>query len=201
MLHEFSLANSIRPLHKYADENSGAYGVQIFNTDFTAGQVTKAARVKNATLQTWIARGVIIGHGQKDGPASGVDMPGRPGTRRSFTFFNVMEVATAAALIEAGVDVRSAFRAAGHFAHAGSRRLPSLPFPGDGDTILCVAADRSYELQMKRGENLYVMARHYLGNPRAFTTLNVSDVFDEVAASLGFHPQEVMDEAYKGSDD
>lgn len=173
--------------------------MSILAATFSSGQVTAAARITNAALQTWVRRGLIIGH--KDG---GVDMPGKPGIRRTFSFFNLVEVATGAALVNAGTDLRQAFRAANHYAHAGSylpglpRRLPSLPFPGARLTLIGVAADRSAEVVWEPKTDAYIAAAHALGNPEAFALLNASAVFERAMVAIGQNPHQVKREAYKG---
>lgn len=165
--------------------------MSIYSDTFSTGQVVKAASITNAALQTWIRRGHIVGHGEK-----GVDMPGRPGVRRSFTFFNVMEVATAAALIDLGIEPRDAFGAAHRFAHTGDKdRQIAAPF-SEGRTLLGVAGSRSAEIRWMPGEDAIAIIRHHLGRPRGFTVLDASDLFDRVVASLGYHPQRVLDDIY-----
>lgn len=165
----------------------------ILQAKFTTGQVTKAAGITNASLQTWIRRGLIVGSG-------GVEMPGQPGIRRTFSFYSVMEIATASALIELGLSAGQAFRAAQLFSHSGDKsRMIAFPFP-EGRTFICVAGDRSAELMWKPGQDLIVMARHNLGRPMGFVVLDASELFDRVTASLGYHPQALLDEEYRKDD-
>lgn len=169
----------------------------IFDATFTSGQVTAAAGVSNAVLQTWIRRDLIIGH-----KGGGVDMPGRPGVRRSFSIFNLVEVSIGAALVNAGVDLRHAFRAAGHFAHTSSKahglpmRLPALPYPGPRHTVVCVAGERSVELAWEPRRDLWVEARSELGHPDGITMISASDVFDRALRTVGYDPRKVLHEAY-----
>lgn len=165
--------------------------MKIFHEEFSTGQILKAADVSNAALQTWIRRGLIVG--QKD---TGIDMPGQPGKRRAFTYFNAVEIATAAALVAGGCDLRDAFQAGAHFAHAGTNgRIPGLPFK-DGLTVLCVAGDRSADLRWAKGVDIYVSARHALGQPLSITMLDMNELIDRVCVALGHHPQKVIDQAY-----
>lgn len=167
-----------------------------YASTFSTGDVRKAADVGNPTLQSWIRRGYIVGHS-----GDGVEMPGKPGHRRRFSFHNLIEIAVAAALARAGVDVAPAFKAAHRFAHsADEQRLPALPFQ-DGRTLLCVAGDRAIEVQSQPGEDWHSVARHLLGRPEVMTVLDVSDLFDRSVAALGLHPQRVIDEGYAPTED
>ncbi len=166
--------------------------MSIFQAEFTTGQVSAASGVSAASLQTWIRRGVIVGH-----RGEGVDKPGSPGLRRSFTFRNVIEIAVAKALTDLGLDVSTAFEASARFAHiSGSKRLPGLPYPDALYTVLCVGGGRSEMLAWEPGQDFLTMARHHLLNPDAFATLVINDLFDRVVTALGYHPQAVIDEAY-----
>ena len=170
----------------------------IYQDTFTTGQVTKAAGITNATLQTWIARGLVVGHGKGSEVPPAIDMPGRSGVRRSFGFYSVMEIAAAAALTDLGLSPSQAFKAAQSFAHTGdSDRMVAFPFP-EGRTLICVAGNRSAELMWRPGEDLIAIARHHLGRPLGFTVLDASELFDRVTSSLGYHPQQLLDDEYEG---
>ena len=162
--------------------------MNLFEIEFATGDLLRAANVTNPSLQTWIRRELIVGHK--------VDMPGGPGTKRQFSFFNIMEVATAKALIDVGLQTSNAFQAAGRFAHMGSGRLPSLPAPGDGKTLLCVAGSRSVTIQQTPTGDAFGTARHLLGKPPGFVVLDISELFDRVCGALGFHPEAVLAQAY-----
>jgi hypothetical protein len=151
----------------------------------------KASGATNASLQTWLRRELIIG--QKDVPK-----PGSPSTKRSFSFFNVMEIAAAKALIDAGVLAAPAFRAAHRFAHfAGGNRLPALPAPGDVKTVLCVAGDHAKVLMWEPGADLFIDARHHLLRPLAFVVLDMSELFDRVSLALGYDPRDILEQEYR----
>lgn len=169
--------------------------MSIYQATFSTGDVCRVAGVTNPALQTWIRRGLIVGE------AGGVDMPGKPGVRRSFGFFTVMEIAVAAALTDQGLSPAHAFKAAQLFAHTGDEdRMVAFPFY-EGRTYLCVAGGRSVELMWKPGEDLLVLARHHLNRPLGFTILDVSAIFDNVTASLGYNPQQLLDEEYRKDSD
>lgn len=170
--------------------------MSIFTAEFETGQVIKAADVTNSALQSWIRRSLIIGHKGHE-----IDMPGTPGIRRKFSFYNVMEIAIAKALVDLGVELADAFKAASAFAHTGDgERDPSLPFREAGVTLLCVAGSRSGEFLWKPGTDITAVIRLHLGRPIGWTTLEVLPVVDRVTSALGYHLQKVIDEAY-GEDD
>lgn len=166
--------------------------MSIFSEEFGTGQVLEAADVTNSALQSWIRRGLIVGH-----KGQSIDMPGSPGIRRKFSFRNVMEIAVAKALIDLGVELADAFLTAALFAHSGDdERHPSLPFRGTGLTLLCVAGQRSTAVRWTPGEDVTTLIRDSLLLPAGWTTLVVDDLFERVTAALGHHPYSVTDEAY-----
>lgn len=167
----------------------------IFQAQFTTGQVVKASGITNAALQTWIRRGAILGQG-----GEGVQMPGKPGIWRAFSFFSLMEISVAAALIKLGLEVSQAFAASRGFAHfANGGRVPGVPFNGSCRTILAVAEGRSAVLAWRPGQDddLYALARHELLRPVTMALLDINDLFDQVVANLGLHPSAVLDAAYR----
>lgn len=167
--------------------------MNIFHAQFNTGQVLKAADVTNASLQTWIRRGAIIGHKGHE-----IENPGSPGYRRSFSFHNVMEIATAKALIDIGVDLSDAFHAGAMFAHTGDEhRLPGLPFTAEAYTLLCVARNHSDVVAWKPGTDILANIRLALHGPLGFVVLQMNPLFDRVTVALGYHPEEVLDLARK----
>ncbi len=168
----------------------------IFGTEFGTGQVLEAADITNPALQTWIRRGVIVGH--KDRP---VDMPGTPGVRRRFSFCSVVEIALAKALTDVGVDLADAFHAAARFAHFGAGgRHAGLPFPGSASTLLCVAGQRVAIVRQEPGEGVLAEIRARLGRPVGWAMLDAGQVFARVVTRLGFHPEAVKADAYEAAD-
>lgn len=167
--------------------------MSIFEATFSTGQIVAAAGITPAALQSWIRRDFIIGHGE-----GGVDKPGKAGLRRAFTIFNLMEIATAAALVDAGVDIPHAFRAAHRFAHVGGPpRLPALPFPGAVGTLIAMASGEARVMAWKPGEDVYAIARSHLrGHGPAITLLDVGNVFERAVSAVGHNPQAILSEAY-----
>lgn len=173
-----------------------------FQKQFLAGEVAKAAGIAPATLQNWVKRGVIIGH--RTG-MSEIEGGGSQGRHRRFSWHNIMEIATAAALIKVGVsDLTCAFSAAAVFAHSGHgdsstglRRDPGTPYDLEhGRTLMFVAGDRSKIIQYQPGQDCLATGRSLLGSPEGFVVIDLLDVFDRVCVSLGLHPNKVLDLAY-----
>lgn len=170
-----------------------------------AAQTAAAAGITDQTLQNWLKRDVIVGHKRREGTIGG---GGSKGRRRQFTFFNVMEIATAAALLRVGVsDLGLAFEAACGFSHFGEgelpgrpKRNPSLPFDAAGYTMLVLAGEKSDVVLHTPGQDLLSVIRSTFRNTEGFVILDMSDLFDRVCASLGLHPEEVLRQSY-GSDD
>lgn len=163
---------------------------------YASGQVAEAADITMSTLQNWLKRGVIIGHRDIGGG-------GARGRHRRFTFFNVMEVATAAALTKLGVaDLPLAFNAAATFAHSGEgelpgrpARLPSAPYRASR-TLLAFAGTRVEVMPYVLGEDVLAVIRADLGRPEGVILLDLNDLFDRVCARLSMHPEAVMDQVY-----
>lgn len=175
--------------------------MNIFLEKFSTGQVIAATGVPNATLQSWLKRGIIVGHRNIEGGGS-------PGVHRRFSFCNLMEIALAKALIDAGLsDLNFAFGAARHFAHAGTGRSeftperdPGLPFESTADrpgtTMLAACQDRHYLAFCGADTDAISDIRSGLGGPIGFVVVDVSELFDRVMASLHYHPEEVLEAAY-----
>lgn len=170
--------------------------MDIFEEEFSTGQVCVAADVRNATLQSWINREVPVGH--KTG--SRIEGGGSPGNYRRFSFFNVMEIAVGRALTDLGVDLHRAFEAAALFAHFGEpagdlQRVPGVPFDGAVRTLLCVSRDQVTIVPWRPGEDI-ISGLRAAGAPLALTILEVDPIFEAVVSSLGHDPEQVKASAY-----
>ncbi len=163
----------------------------ILASRFTTGQVLQATGTKNPTLQTWIKRGFVVGHSSE---GAAVDMPGQPGLRRTFSFYTLMQIAVAAAIIKVSGNASRAFEAAIEFAHIGDeQRSPGVPFR-DGRTWLLVAEDDERLVNAKWGEDPHMRASWPLGARRdAVIAVDVNAIFDRVCAALAIHPEEVIE--------
>ncbi|GGO55175.1 MerR HTH family regulatory protein [Roseovarius pacificus] len=170
--------------------------MSIYTRYFSAGEVAQASGITPSTLQNWIKRDVIIGHKIEGG--------GSQGKHRRFSWHNVMEIATAAALVKAGVsDLGVAFYAAQSFAHVAHaapsgklQRLPALPYDiSYGRTLLFVAGKHSQITTYKPGSDPFVRVAYGGRDREAFIVVDLLAVFDRVCVSLGLNPQEVMSQA------
>lgn len=166
---------------------------------YTTGQVLRASGATNAALQTWIRRGFIVGQRadtQAEGVAapSPVDMPGESGHRRTFSFYGVVQIAVAKAIIDVSGKAERAFEAAIEFAHLGDeQRSPGVPFR-DGRTWLLVAEDEERLVNAKWGEDPHMRAWGSGGARRgAVIAVDVNAIFDRVCAALAIHPEEVIE--------
>lgn len=178
--------------------------MSIFNEKFSTGQVVEATGVSNETLQNWLKRGFLIGHRNTQAIEGG----GSSGVHRRFSFFNVMEIATAKALIDAGItNLSHVFKAAGSFSHVGHGpiddiqplRDPALPFDTtveNGVTLLCVSGERNYVHFWKIGQDPLPVIRHALAGAKGYFILEMNEIFDLVVARLGHHPQAVLEAEY-----
>ncbi|NSZ15342.1 MerR family transcriptional regulator [Agrobacterium vitis] len=186
--------------------------MDIHKDKFSTGDVIKATGVTNATLQSWLKRGIIMG--QKDAAIEG---GGSPGLHRRYSFATVMEIAVAKALIDSGVtDLGSAFYAAKLFAYSGGdafseqpenpeqpvqpERFPALPHSKEGAkngrSLLCVSGKRAYATFWKPGDDPFFDILAGLDEPLGFVMLLVDELFDRVVGVLGYHPQAILDAAY-----
>jgi len=162
--------------------------MNIFQQRFSTGQVVAATGLPNATLQSWLKRDLIVGHKQY-APIQG---GGSPGAHRTFSFFNVMEIAIAKALLG--------------FAHVGNgqigdmrpERRPGLPYNDACLTVLCVRQENSVVEIWKPKSDLFITARHRLGE--GFVVLEINPIFERVTHRLGHDYRDVLNFAYSVGD-
>ena len=177
--------------------------MNIFHAKFSTGQVTAAAGVSNAVLQSWLKRGVILGQNRE----AEIEGGGSPGIHRRFSFFNVMEIAIAKALIDGGLtDLANAFAAGRYFAHVGAGeigntplRLPSMPYNSAGEsgmTLLCVSGDKAKTVYYRPSQDVIPNVVYSLSQDFSFFTLGIDPIFDRVTVNLGYHPEDVLALAY-----
>ena len=184
--------------------------MEIDQNTYSAHDVAAAANVSPATLQNWLKRRVVVGHREADIEGGGVK-----GKHRRFSFFALMQISIAKALIDAGVtDLKQAFDAAMIFAHSGDGagewveddglregvedvRHPGYPFHFSmGDTLLATAGGKTCVVLDKPGTSLFTTVKSNLQIANGFTVIDAGVVFDRVCMALGSHPNIVLDDAY-----
>lgn len=142
---------------------------------FSAGQVAAIVGVSPTIINSWCNLGHIVGHKTLG-----------KGHRREFTFYNLMEIAGAVALMEIGLtSPADAFRASAQFAHFGDGHLPGLPHRAEeGETFLAISGQLSNVLLAEKGEintrRAFPMHRKLAG----LILLNVTEVFKAVVAKM-----------------
>lgn len=174
----------------------------ILKQKFTLAQIAEVVGKNPTTLRTHINRGFVTSHGPRNIHG---DKP--PGKHSRFSFFTLMEFATAYHLYDnMGLQLDKSFDHARHFAHISGGgavfdlpvRYGALPYHQEhGYTIWGIAGENSFAIptESEPGKNLYLMMRYYL-HSSDFILVNVSEVFNRVCAALELHPFEVLDEVY-----
>jgi len=172
----------------------------IYQQTFTTGQIVEATGVTNMNLQNWLKRNLIVG--QKD-----IQGGGSPGRHRQYSFFNLIEIAMAKALTEAGMtDMPTVFQAASSFSHGGTHRpitaerLPGMPFDiSEGRTLLIAGPQWSEVIFFKNDESaisLFAKMRPR-GSALRCVVIDATDVFLRVIRAIGLEPHTVIREAYE----
>ena len=175
--------------------------MDILEQTYTAQDVAQAAGITAKQVTDWANQGQLVGHRDRLGK----------GRKREFQFHTVMEVATAVALMQAGIrSPADAFAAANKFAHFGDsaavwtgekatapERHPALPYHyANGYTFLFVAGDKAVtHLSPDGSVNLRDVAGK-LGRQRGMIAVNLSDVFADVMTRMGGNHYTILDEAY-----
>lgn len=180
--------------------------MQITEARFTTGQLLQATGVANDNLQSWLKRQLIVG--QKD-----ILGGGSPGRHRQWTFFNVLEVGAAKALMDAGMgDLKAVFCAAATFAHSDcvlfgdQPRAVGMPFyPANGITLLAAGPDWSEVvfLDFDRPRTAPDLHARLMDRPKRLhghaigcVLADMSQVFDRVTEGLGLSPRAVLEAEY-----
>lgn len=182
---------------------------ELFAREFTAAEICTAAGILPETLQNWIKRDIIVGE------HASITGGGARGTRRTYDFNALMQIAVTKVIANAGFgDLKIAALAGAKFAHMGRGvtgfagkeptlavlaqvRNPGLPHHyAFGDTMIYVAGDDHRIKLLKKGDQIPVAElQHDLGQP-GFFMMNATDLFIQVGSKMGFKPYEVLDQAY-----
>lgn len=179
--------------------------MDILEQKYTGQTVALATGLTPKQVTDWCNQGLIIGQREPLGK----------GHRRMFSWYNLMEVASALALMEIGVkSPGDAFRAAQRFSHMGNgparwegddgsltdddpERMPGLPFHfREGDTFLYVAGSKETVALHKHGVPEFGAITRALGSPPGFIALNLSAVCAGILHRMARDYREVLDEAY-----
>lgn len=177
--------------------------MDLLNQVYTAQSVASATGTTSKQITDWCNQGQIMGQRKPLGK----------GRRREFTFFNVMEVAGAVALM--GIGIKSpadAFNAASKFAHIGQggsgwvgdeqkkpvERWPGLPHHHtEGETFLIVSGDMARTVLSVSGKIDTYQPFPMHTRPMGFIALNVSEVFKVVMQNMGEDWRVVLDKVYE----
>ena len=179
--------------------------MDLLQRKFSAQSVALATGATAKQITDWCNQGQIVGQREPLGK----------GHKREFSFFNVMEVAVARALMETGVtSPGDAFRAAQRFSHTGNGgadwigddalqdnapvRYPGLPFHyTHGETFVYVAGAKC---SITLDDSITSVMRS-LGRPAGFLALNLSAIFAATMARMALNHAEVLDAIYGGASD
>lgn len=174
----------------------------IFSQEFSLGDVALASGASPQTIKSWLHKGVVIGHRKITGG-------GGAGKRRKYTFFNIMEIATAKAILDVAtpsLGIEIAFKAAQVFAHVGGAdnlvldRCPSVPFDTaeikHRKTLLCLSGNHARVICYDVGSDIIPSIRTSLMQPEGMIIMEMNDIFDRVTDSLGYRAEDVFLSAY-----
>lgn len=176
--------------------------MELLNQTFTAQSVAMATGCTSKQITDWCNLGRVIGQREPLGR----------GNSRKFSWFNVMEIAIAAELMNVGMSsVQDAFAAAQKFAHTGESpshwageepsgptRIPAMPYHHNlGQTVLFVYQGGSaVKLVGFDGKvNLWSITPQHV-DFTGFIVVNITEVFKRVCFRMAQDYREVLDEAY-----
>lgn len=199
----FLVARDLKTRYAFLDAIAGAQPMDFLNRQHTAQSVALATGATAKQITDWCNQGLILGQREPLGR----------GHKRLFSWFNVIEIAGALALMEIGIkSPGDAFRASVYFAHVGegdsgwagdggdksrANRLPSLPFHHNrGETYLLVSEGNGHVVLSADGKvnpSVLQVGRHHL---LGFIALNMTELFMQVAHRMALDGREVLDEAY-----
>lgn len=173
--------------------------MSIYQQTFTTGQIVEATGVTNMSLQNWLKRNLIVGQKEIQGGGS-------PGRHRQYSFFNLIEIAMAKALIEAGMtDMPTIFQAASSFSHSQTKktkeptREAGMPFNVEGARTLLIAGPKWSEVIFFKTDDaaisLFAKMRPH-GTLRC-VVVDATDVFHRVINAIGLESHKVIREAYE----
>lgn len=176
--------------------------MDLLTQKYTAQSVALATGTTAKQITDWCNQGQIIGQREPLGK----------GHKREFSFFNLMEIAGAGALMEVGIrSPADAFKAAIRFSHTNDgasggwvgvesndpERWSGLPFHHNhGETFMAVSGDMSKVFLSADGTVTTYSIFPIMRRPAGFILLNMSEVFAQVMHRMALDYREVLDEAY-----
>lgn len=187
--------------------------MNIFDKSYTTQEVADATGTTVKNMANWADRGLVVSKNKDD--------VGR-GRTRTYSWFTLMQVACATAIMDLGFSSpKDAFDAAAHFAHVGTGpsgwvgelpidraiRWPGLPFHHMRGITVMYVAGRNSTVRLHRIWNnekfsdSYFSIRDELRGARGHIALDVLAIFKEVCRRLGADYRVALDDAYRGEDE
>jgi len=169
--------------------------MEFLDRKYNASDVGRTNKMSIQRLNSWHERGLITGLKDLEGA-------GKQGRNRRYSFYNVMEVAIAKALIDQGLNVKMAFKAAQMFAHSGADgRKMSLPLHHKIGQTYLAADNKTGKSQIgimpETDAALFIRSIGIaLGNQVSWAIVDVSELFMDVSLNCGVNYRKVLDEAY-----
>ena len=182
--------------------------MDILIRKYTAQSVALATGATSKQITDWCNQGLIIGQREPLGR----------GHKRLFSWFNIMEIAGALALMNIGIkSPGDAFRAAIYFSHVGEggtgwvgddgimeddnepKRWPALPFHHKhGVTYLLVSDGAGHVVLSVDGKVDPLVLSPLTGSAGVlgFIALNMTELFMRVINRMAMEGREILDEAY-----
>lgn len=174
----------------------------ILETELPLSTAAAFLGVKPRTLQSWV----------QYMPTEQVEGGGSKGSHRRFSFYAVMQTATAVRLILMGVTASRAFEIAEEFVIGGgdekatwgdevsATREPALPYPLPvGDTYLCADATRACVVRVPKGGNFDAAIKATDINAAELIRIDMWPIYQGVVAGLTDNsnaPFDLMYEVY-----
>ena len=179
--------------------------MELYTRMFTPQEVATATGLEAKSIHNWATRGLIVG--QRDAVGKG--------HTRMFSWFNVMEVAVAAALMEIGMNSpQDAFAGTRLFSHSGDGgsgwaqddaiaddddlRLPALPYHHSAGVTFLFVWKEGAEVRLSKDGTIDLHSiRPEYSRATGFIVLNLSELFARVAYRLGCDYRVLLDQAYE----
>ena len=175
--------------------------MHLLEHTIATAELCRAADVSPVVLQNWIKRDLI---GRQEFMPVGVEGGGKQGQTRRFSYIASIHIATANALVSAGLaDVKQSFLVAGRFAltgagsqRAGVQRHPGYPFhPSLGRTLIIATRERSEVLLDDIQGDLWARMTRAVG-ASCLVAVDVFPTFQRICEAFGTNAPAELDRAY-----